>query len=144
MFAVLVYKQQCGLGSCLRKSGMPKRKRSAFGKYIRDRRMLAELTLRNVAEGLGISAVYLGEVERGLRPPLNRARYWNNLVWLIPGVTLKGLEESAARSQKLEVPIPQLKRKEQELALAFFRKLQDRSFSAEQLGVLRKMLLGNG
>ena len=123
---------------------MPKRKRSAFGKYIRDRRMLAELTIRKVAEGLGISAVYLGEVERGLRPPLNRATYWDDLVRLIPGVTLEGLRESAERSEPLRVPIPEMKRREQDLALSFYRRLQRDGFSTEEMKILRKMLLRNG
>jgi transcriptional regulator with XRE-family HTH domain len=40
---------------------------SAFGRYLRGKRQRARLSLRAVAEKLGVTHVYLGEVERGVR-----------------------------------------------------------------------------
>jgi transcriptional regulator with XRE-family HTH domain len=40
-----------------------------FGDYIRDLRRQAGKTLQEIADALGVSAVYISEVERGKRPP---------------------------------------------------------------------------
>ncbi len=40
-----------------------------FGDYIRDLRRQSRKTLQEIANALGVSAVYVSEVERGKRPP---------------------------------------------------------------------------
>ena len=39
------------------------------GRYIREQRRLAELSLRNLARQAGVSNPYLSQIERGLRQP---------------------------------------------------------------------------
>lgn len=45
-----------------------------FGEYIRETRQDAGLSLSNVAEKLGVTKVYISDVERGLRPPFTQER----------------------------------------------------------------------
>lgn len=42
-----------------------------FGEFVRSKRHERKLTLRDVAEQLGVSIPYLSDVERGLRGPLS-------------------------------------------------------------------------
>lgn len=44
--------------------------RRAFGERLRALRKKAGKTLGDIAEGLGVSVVYVSDVERGNRPPL--------------------------------------------------------------------------
>ena len=45
---------------------------SPFGEYIRRQRELHELTMRQLADLVGISNPYLSQIERGLREPSER------------------------------------------------------------------------
>lgn len=45
------------------------RHRPAVGEIIREQRQVAELTLRQLADMVGISNPYLSQIERGLRAP---------------------------------------------------------------------------
>jgi transcriptional regulator with XRE-family HTH domain len=45
---------------------------SSFGEYIRRQRELQELTMRQLADLVGISNPYLSQIERGLREPSER------------------------------------------------------------------------
>ncbi len=67
---------------------------SVFGAYLRRCRIDAQLSLRDVAKAVGISHVYLGEVERGRRGPLVRSR-WPALCEAIPRLSLKELHRLA-------------------------------------------------
>jgi transcriptional regulator with XRE-family HTH domain len=42
---------------------------SSFGEYIRRQRELHELTMRQLADSVGISNPYMSQIERGLREP---------------------------------------------------------------------------
>ena len=53
-------------------------KPSPFGNYIRRMRVASGRSLREVADAIGISHVYLGEVERGVRGPLMES-HWDAL-----------------------------------------------------------------
>jgi transcriptional regulator with XRE-family HTH domain len=44
----------------------------SFGEYIRHQRELQELTMRQLADLVGISNPYLSQIERGLRTPSER------------------------------------------------------------------------
>jgi len=44
---------------------------SRFGDYIADRRKKCDITLRGMAEELGIAAPYLSDIEKGRRNPPN-------------------------------------------------------------------------
>jgi transcriptional regulator with XRE-family HTH domain len=45
---------------------------STFGQFIRSQRELQELTMRQLADAVGISNPYLSQIERGLRDPSAR------------------------------------------------------------------------
>jgi transcriptional regulator with XRE-family HTH domain len=45
---------------------------SSFGQFIRDQRELHDLTMRQLADLVGISNPYLSQIERGLREPSER------------------------------------------------------------------------
>ena len=64
---------------------------TASGNYMRDCRLRAGLSLRNVAHLLGISDLRLSQIERGKRPI--DAWRWPDVVSVIPGTTLDGLAE---------------------------------------------------
>ncbi len=49
-----------------------------FGEYVRERRQELGLSLRDVASKLGISYVYLGEVERSAKGSLAQ-KHWKKL-----------------------------------------------------------------
>ena len=51
---------------------MPEDDESSFGEYIRHQRELHELTMRQLADMVGISNPYLSQIERGLREPSER------------------------------------------------------------------------
>jgi transcriptional regulator with XRE-family HTH domain len=45
---------------------------STFGQFIRSQRELQDLTMRQLADAVGISNPYLSQIERGLRDPSAR------------------------------------------------------------------------
>lgn len=97
---------------------------TAFGRYLRQRRIAASLSLRDVADRLQVSHVFIGEVERGVRQVVSRNR-WADLVAAIPGVTLDDLERHAIQTKPLQLQLsdaPQY----QDLALALARRIERR------------------
>ena len=50
------------------------KQQTPYGMLLRKRRMEAGLSLRYVAEAIGVSHVYLADVERGARAPLDEDR----------------------------------------------------------------------
>ncbi len=56
---------------------------STFGQYLRSHREGVEVNLRTAAEHVGCSHAWLGEVERGEKPP-PRPRHWGALIEIIP------------------------------------------------------------
>ena len=74
---------------------------SPFGVYLRQRRTAAGRSLREVAAHLGISHVYLGEVERGRRRTLQE-HHWDALVEIIDSITTAELRIVSAQSEPLD------------------------------------------
>lgn len=56
-----------------------------FGEYVRTERLQAGYTQRQLADAMGISHVYLGEVERGVRGPFTEDRM-NMMFDALPGM----------------------------------------------------------
>jgi transcriptional regulator with XRE-family HTH domain len=65
---------------------------TTMGQGLRTARENAGLTLRDVAKKIGVSHVYLGEVERG-RQLRVAYKKWSRLVKAIPGLTVKDLDK---------------------------------------------------
>lgn len=116
-----------------------KTKPSNFGAYLRQKRIAAGRSLREVAEAVGISHVYLGEVERGVRGPL-KPEHWNALIECVPGLTREELEHHARTSRPLEIDLADAPPRYQNLALALERRLKRRDLSRSDIARLLKVL----
>ncbi|HPM76265.1 MAG TPA: helix-turn-helix transcriptional regulator [bacterium] len=109
-----------------------------FGRYVRRKRIEAGISLRDAAKRIGITHVYLGEVERGVRPPLQQKR-WAALASAIPGIELSELERNAqvhGFQLQLEDQAPQY----QDLALALARRIEKADLSPEEIEQIGKIL----
>lgn len=114
-------------------------KSTLFGRYIRQKRNEAKLSLKNVADQLGITKVYLGEVERGVRGPLQKDR-WSTLAEAIPGVTVQKLAECAELSKPVQLDLNDAEPNYRDLALALSRRIQDQSLSDREVEKLLTIL----
>jgi transcriptional regulator with XRE-family HTH domain len=112
-----------------------------FGVYLRQQRVAAGLSLRDVAQRLGISHVYLGEVERGVRGPL-KPEHWSALLKIIPSLSRIELERTAAASRPMRVDLADAPPVYQDLALALARRFKRRDLSEPEITRLLKLLGG--
>lgn len=113
-----------------------------FGTFIRDKRIGAGLSLREVARGMGITAVYLGEVERGVRGPFVRER-WLDLARLIPGVTEGELERRAQLADGVKLDLTNAPPEYQDLGLALARRIEKRDLEPTEVKSLLRILRGD-
>jgi transcriptional regulator with XRE-family HTH domain len=109
-----------------------------FGIYIRDRRNAERLSLRDVADRLGISHVYLSEVERGVRPPFTRDR-WPDLAASIRGITIEDLERKFATSRPIQLDLVDAPPVYQDLGAALARRISQRDLDKGEMQVLLDM-----
>ncbi len=102
---------------------------SPFGLYLREKRIAAKKSLREVAKALGISHVYLGEVERGRRRVLPE-HHWDALMRAVPGTTKADLRRLAAQSEALD-PVG-LEGAGRKVVLALARKLDEEGITEDE------------
>lgn len=114
---------------------------SPFGAYLREARTASGKSLREVAEALTISHVYLGEVERGRRRILP-AKYWGKLAEVIPDLSVPELSEFAAASEPLDPA--EMEGRNREVVVALARKLEQEGISEELAQRLLEMLERQG
>lgn len=57
------------MGSMVRSKGKVTQTARALGDYLKEQRVSAQLSLRQLAEQAGVSNPYLSQIERGLRKP---------------------------------------------------------------------------
>jgi transcriptional regulator with XRE-family HTH domain len=114
-------------------------KSTRFGDYIRRARVDAGRSLREVADEVGISHVYLGEVERGVRGPLIES-HWDALIAALPKLKREELERTAQMSRALQLDLPTAPTRYQDLALALARRFKKRDLSEADLTRLLKVL----
>ncbi len=112
---------------------------TAFGRYLRHKRTSARLSLRAVADPLGVTHVYLGEVERGVRGPL-KPSYFPKLSKIIPGVTVEELKHNAERSRAVQLSIEDAPPQYQDLALSLARRIQNQDMAARDLRSVMDLL----
>lgn len=108
-----------------------------LGEFIRRKREAAGLSLRAVSMAIGVSHVFLGEVERGVRKSLAESR-WPALVEAVPGITIDALKERSMAQQ-----MPQVEDAEPEyqaLTLALARRINRRDVGPEEFKKLMQML----
>jgi len=113
-----------------------------FGRYIRRQRAAAGVSLRSAGKSLGVSAVYLGEVERGVRPPL-KAEHWGALVAAIPTVERATLERLTAKARPVQMDLRDTPPRYQDLGLALARRIEKQNLSKVDLDKLFQ-ILGDG
>lgn len=114
---------------------------SPFGAYLRERRLKAGLSLREVADALSISHVYLGEVERGRRRTLPE-KYWEVLSQTIPDVSVPDLSAHNAASEPIDPAM--VEGRKRDLVIALARRLEDGDMSEDLAAELLKMLENGG
>lgn len=115
---------------------------TAFGRYLRDRRLAAGISMRKLAERLRVSHVYLGEVERGVRAPLKEAR-WAEVARLVPGVTVDELRKRAWLTRPVQLDLSDAPPAYQDLGVALARRIEQRNLSERDVSNLRAILEGD-
>ncbi|MCB9761506.1 MAG: helix-turn-helix domain-containing protein [Alphaproteobacteria bacterium] len=114
---------------------------SPFGLYLRARRLAAGLSLRRVAEAIGVSHVFLGEVERG-RVRVLPSRHWDALIAAVPGVDRAELARLADHSVPLSVDPLEMSAHEFDLAFALARRIREQGLDRDQTRRILNVLTG--
>lgn len=118
---------------------MSKKTRHEFGRFLREQRVAADISLRSAATKLGVSAVYLGEVERGVRPPL-KEKHWDKLLKVIPTISRNTLERLAADARPVQLDLRGASPHYQDLALSLSRRIESRNISKDDMDKLMAIL----
>lgn len=71
-----------------------------FGPWLRRVREESGISMRRLAADLGVSHVYILEVERDRRPPLGK-HHWDRLMHIIPSIDRESLILNSAFSRVL-------------------------------------------
>jgi len=111
-----------------------------FGAFLRARRQAARISVRRLAEAIGVSHVYLSEVERGKRAPLPR-KWWPRLIATLPGISEDDLERAMANTRPLQLDLrnrPQY----QDLARALARRIERDDIDPDTRRSLLRLLDG--
>lgn len=116
---------------------------SIFGAYLRRERVTAGLSLRTVADAVGVTHVYLGEVERGVRGPMDK-KWWPALIAAVPTITEAELERKAAQTKPVAIALENAPPEYQDLGLALARRIEKRDLGTEEILKLMKLLKGDG
>lgn len=116
-----------------------KRRRNDFGIFLRRRRVEAKVSLNKLARAIGISPVYLSEVERGVRGPLDR-KYWPTLLTNLPNVSEVELEQFAARSRPVQLDLASAPPQYRNLGLVLARRIDQRDLTESQMQELMRLL----
>jgi transcriptional regulator with XRE-family HTH domain len=110
-----------------------------FGRYIRRQRIAADVSLRAAAKALDVSAVYLGEVERGVRPPLKET-HWDALIRAVPTIERPALERLTAKVRPIQLDLRDSPPRYQDLGLALARRIEKQNISTIDLEKLFSIL----
>ena len=79
-----------------------------FGDYLRIQRLRHQISGRELARQLALSAVYVSQVERSIKGPLS-PRHWRTVANLIPSITEHALFRLFVRSERIPFEISDLK-----------------------------------
>lgn len=111
---------------------MTKTTEHEFGRYIRRQRAIGGVSLRSAAKVLDVSAVYLGEVERGVRPPL-KEEHWEALIRAVPTIERATLDRLTAKAKPIQLDLRDSPPRYQDLALALARRIEKQNISRVDL-----------
>lgn len=113
--------------------------KNEFGQYLRRMRSKANVSLRSAAKSLGISAVYLGEVERGVRPPM-KEKYWDKLIEIIEDIDLETLRRLSANTKPLQLDLRDSPPNYQNLGLALARRIEKENIPSKDFDKIFRLL----
>lgn len=114
---------------------------SAFGRYLRAKRLAARLTLRKLAARIGVTHVPIVAVEQGARPALARSR-WKALEEAIPGFSAAEAERLMATERPLKISVETAPPAYVDVSLAFARRVERRNLSPGEIKGLLRILEG--
>lgn len=114
---------------------------TTVGTYIRSKRLASGLSLRDVADRIGVSHVFLGEVERDVRKSIKRERL-DQLAEVIPGFSATEAERIMSKTQPVKLSLEDAPPAYHELGLALARRIEKRDLKPSQLAELRRILIG--
>lgn len=95
---------------------------SPFGAFVRRKREEVGKTLREVADALDVSHVYLSKVERGKSKPLAE-KHWSKLAEML-NVEVTELEDLAEVSRPIQLDLANASKTNQELGLVLARRIE--------------------
>jgi transcriptional regulator with XRE-family HTH domain len=119
-------------------------KKAAIGQYLRDQRVLASLGLRETAARIGVSHVFLGEVERG-RKLMPRER-WARVAQAIPGVSereLEAIEKETTAREHMQLELRSAGPRYERLGALLLRRARKRDLDDPQFDQLLRLLGGD-
>ena len=115
------------------------KRRNAFGKYLRQQRVAADISLRGLAKKLGVSHVYLGEVERGKRGPLSE-KHWPVLVENVEGITMNDLRVYASNGRPVQLNLRNAPESQINLVHALARRIRKANLQEHDVEELLRVL----
>src|SRR5450432_255194 len=114
---------------------------TTFGEYLKRKRVSAGLSVREVAQMIGVSHVTLGEVERGERPGLKRER-WKLLEEFVPGFSVPEVERLMATERPIQLDLRNASPGYQRLGLELARRMERRDLMDSELEKIMRLLRG--
>jgi transcriptional regulator with XRE-family HTH domain len=99
----------------------------------------AGLSLREVAEAVGVSHVYLADVERGVRPPL-RAEHEPKLLGKIVGLNQMELNEARELSRPIKITLENTPSRYVDLTIALARRYERDNLTDSKLNKILALL----
>lgn len=112
---------------------------NTFGRLLRERREAAKKSLRQLAKELGISPVYLGEVERGIRATLAQER-WPKLLESLPNIQHEELWAWASQDRPIQLNLSTATPEYRDIGHALARRVNDRDLSRDEIRKLLEIL----
>lgn len=116
-------------------------KTTPYGALLRERRVKANLSLREVAEHIGVSHVFLADVERGVSSPLKPEREVL-LLEVLPNVTAAELQRARIASKPIKIAPPS--ERYHDLASVFARRVERENLSESKFNAILAMLKDEG
>lgn len=117
-------------------------KTSPYGALLRKRRVEAGLSLRDVAAKIGVSHVFLADVERGVRP-LSTDRE-PQLLAALNNLTQTELDEARALSRPIKITLANTPDRYVDLTIALARRYERDDLSDTKVNKILKILQEDG
>ena len=110
-----------------------------YGALLRERRVRAGLSLRDVAEHIGVSHVFLAEIERGVSAPLKPERE-AKLLEIMPTVTAPELRKAREASKPFKLTSSNTPPKYLDLTTALARRIERENLDDSKVNRILQIL----